>query len=173
MMKVLQILFLKFWGIFYVATPLLEECEDDTHTPEMGPWESSETLEILEFDYKGQNTSSWGVLHVIGKLLKCRCRKWLCMSHLDICSTSYGKKKGWATIKSRESTWPRCVQVECDTPLESSQGKLQVCFRPHPNWRFEQRVVNSQSPGSPNRDNFGTPPWESWDKKPLDVGAAE
>jgi hypothetical protein len=24
-----------------VATPLLEECEDDTHTPEMGTWESS------------------------------------------------------------------------------------------------------------------------------------
>jgi hypothetical protein len=33
------------------------------------------------------------------KLLKCRCRKWPCMSHLDICSTSYGKKKG------RKSNW--------------------------------------------------------------------
>jgi hypothetical protein len=29
-----------------VATPLLEECEDDTHTPEMGTWESSGTPEI-------------------------------------------------------------------------------------------------------------------------------
>jgi len=26
--------------------------------------------------------------------LKCRCRKWPRMGHLDICSTSYGKKKG-------------------------------------------------------------------------------
>jgi len=26
--------------------------------------------------------------------LKCRCRKWPRMDHLDICSTSYGKKKG-------------------------------------------------------------------------------
>jgi len=26
--------------------------------------------------------------------LKCRCRQWPCMSHLDICSTSYGQKKG-------------------------------------------------------------------------------
>jgi len=34
----------------------------------------------------------WGVLHDIGKLMKCRCRKWPCMIHLDICSTSYGKK---------------------------------------------------------------------------------
>jgi hypothetical protein len=36
-----------------VATPLLEECEDDIHTPEMGTWESFETPEILELDYKG------------------------------------------------------------------------------------------------------------------------
>jgi hypothetical protein len=26
-----------------VTTPLLEECEDDTHIPEMGTWESFET----------------------------------------------------------------------------------------------------------------------------------
>jgi len=34
-----------------------EECEDDIHTPEMGTWESSETLETSEFDYRVQNTS--------------------------------------------------------------------------------------------------------------------
>jgi hypothetical protein len=82
-----------------VATPLLEECEDDTHTPEMGTWESSGTPETSEFNCKGQNTSPWGVLHDIGKILKCRCRKWTRMSHLDIYNTSYGKKKG------RESNW--------------------------------------------------------------------
>jgi hypothetical protein len=27
--------------------------------------------------------------------------------------------------------------------------------------------MSSQSPGSSNRDNFGTPPWESQDKKPF------
>jgi hypothetical protein len=70
------------------------------------------------------------------------------------------------TTKSRESTWPRCVQVECNTSLKSSQGELQVFFRPQPNRRFEERVMNSQRPGSPNRDSFETPPWESWDKKP-------
>jgi hypothetical protein len=31
--------------------------------------------------------------------LKCRCPKWPRMSHLEICSTSYGRKKG------RESNW--------------------------------------------------------------------
>jgi hypothetical protein len=69
------------------------------------------------------------------------------------------------TTKSRESTQPRCVQVECDTSLESSRWELQVCFRPHPNQRSEQRVMTPKSGGSPNQDNFGTPPWESWDKK--------
>jgi hypothetical protein len=68
------------------------------------------------------------------------------------------------TTKSRESTRPRCVQVECDTLLESSQRKLQVCFKPHPNQRSEQRVMNSQSFDSPNRDNW------PWDKKPFGCG---
>jgi hypothetical protein len=35
-----------------------------------------------------------GVFYIIEKLSKCRYRKWARMGHLDICSTSYGKKKG-------------------------------------------------------------------------------
>jgi hypothetical protein len=35
-----------------VATPLLEECEDDTHTLEMGTWESFGTPKNLEFTKK-------------------------------------------------------------------------------------------------------------------------
>jgi hypothetical protein len=52
-------------------------------------------------------------------------------------------------------------------PLESSQGELQVCFRPHPNQRSEQEVMNAQSPESPNRDNFRTPLWKSREKEPF------
>jgi len=74
--------------------PSLRECGDETHTPEMGTWESSGTLEASEFDYRGQNPLHWGAFYIIGKLLKCRCRKWARMGHLDIFSTSYGKKKG-------------------------------------------------------------------------------
>jgi hypothetical protein len=40
-----------------VATPLLEECEDETHTPEMRTWESTETPGSSEFDCRGQDTS--------------------------------------------------------------------------------------------------------------------
>jgi len=39
------------------------------------------------------------VLYTIGKLLKRRCLKWACMTHLDIWHASYGQKKG------RESNW--------------------------------------------------------------------
>jgi hypothetical protein len=31
----------------------------------------------------------------------------------------------------------------------------------------------TESPKSPNWDSFGTSPWESWDKKPLEVGATK
>ncbi len=33
----------------------LKECEDGTHTPEMGTWESSKTPEKSGFNCKGQN----------------------------------------------------------------------------------------------------------------------
>jgi hypothetical protein len=113
-----------------VATPLRGECEDETHIPGMGTWESAMTLETSKFDFKGQNTLHCGVLYIIGNILKLRCLKWARMSHLDIYSTSYGEKKG------RESNCqfdyrplkvgnrPRCVQVKCNTPLESSQQEL-------------------------------------------------
>jgi hypothetical protein len=51
--------------------------------------------------------------------------------------------------------------------LESSQKELQDCFRPHPIRRSEQEVMDAQSPESPTRDNFGTPPWESREKVPF------
>jgi len=82
-----------------LSQPYLGECEDETHTPEMGIWESSGTPKISEFDCRGQNTLNLGVLYIIGNLLKCKCRKWPHMGHLDIFSTSYGKKK------SQESNW--------------------------------------------------------------------
>jgi len=82
-----------------VATPLWGKCEDETHTPKSGNLKSSGTPATSELDCRGQNTSPWGVLYIVGKALKFRCRKWARMSHSDICSTSYGQKKG------QESNW--------------------------------------------------------------------
>jgi hypothetical protein len=70
--------------IYSVVTPLWGKCEVATHTPENGTWESSRTPKNSKRDCRGQNTLPW---------------KWPRMSHLDICNTSYGRKKG------RESNW--------------------------------------------------------------------
>jgi hypothetical protein len=86
-------------GVNYVATPLWAKCEGEAHTPESGKLKSSRTPENLERDCRGQISSHMSVLGVIGKVLRCRCSKWPRMSHLDICSPSYGQKKG------RESNW--------------------------------------------------------------------
>jgi hypothetical protein len=83
----------------HVATPLWGKCEDETHIPKSGNLESSGTPTTSELDCRGQNNSPWGFLYIVGKALKCRCRKCPCMSHSNICSTSYGWKKG------RESNW--------------------------------------------------------------------
>jgi hypothetical protein len=147
----------------------------------MGTWESTGTPKTSEFDFKGQNTSHWGFLYIIAKLSRCKCRKWACMSHLDICSTSYDKKERprvklaiWLpTTKSQESTRPQCVQVNCNTPLKSSQWGLELFFRPHRNQRSTQEVMCLQSHGSPNCCNFRTPTWESQKKKPFRCGPVE
>ncbi len=61
--------------------------------------------ENSELDCRGQNTLHWGVLYTIGKVLKCKCQKWPPMSHSNICSTSYGRKKGQESNCQFDS-WP-------------------------------------------------------------------
>jgi hypothetical protein len=71
------------------------------------------------------------------------------------------------TTKNQESTQSRCVQVKCNTPLESPRGELQLWFRPRPDSSSGREVMNIQSHESPNRDSFGTPLWESREKEPF------
>jgi hypothetical protein len=85
----------------------------------VGGLESSGTPECLELDSKAQNTLHWGVLGVIGKVLKRRYRKWPRIGHLDICSSSYGQKKG------QESNW------------QFDSRPLKVGNRPFPDVRIE------------------------------------
>jgi len=56
--------------------------------------ESSGTPRNLEDDLRGQISWPWCFLYINGKVLKRRCPKWPRMGHLDICSPSYGQKKG-------------------------------------------------------------------------------
>jgi hypothetical protein len=70
------------------------KCENATHTPKSGKMESSGTFKNSEDDLKGQISLHWCVLYINGNFLKCRCPKWPRIGHLDICSSSYGQKKG-------------------------------------------------------------------------------
>jgi hypothetical protein len=115
------------------------------NTSKVGDLESSGTPECLEFDNKAQNTSHLGVLGVIGKGLKRRYRKWPRIGHLDICSPSYGQKKGRESTSSRPPNW------ECDTSLERSRRGLQVWFRPRCDQTSQLGVMSSQSPRTPPR----------------------
>jgi hypothetical protein len=110
--------------------------EDETPTPKVEDLESSGTPEWLELDSKGQNTSHWGVLGVIGKFLKCRCLKCPRIGHLDICSPSYGQKKG------RESN------------CQFDSRPLKVGNRPLPDLRLESVTWRWKDPDKGY--NFGS-----------------
>ncbi len=136
--------------------------------------ESSGTLECSELDSKGQNTSHWGVLRVIGKVLKRRYRKCPRIGNSDICSPSYGQKKG------RESKWQfdsrplkvgnRClpdIRFECatwswkdlDEGYNFGLDLVAIQLRSRELWQF--KVPESC------RDNFGTPFRESQQNVPF------
>jgi len=108
-LKLSQPYFGQVWG----WSPTLGKSED---------LESFGTPECLELDSKAQNTLRWGVLGVIGKVLKRTYRKWPCIGHLDICSPSYGQKKG------RESNW------------QFDSRPLKVGNRPLPDVRIESAI---------------------------------
>ncbi len=158
-----------------VTTPILRECEDEnSHSRNgnlgvhLGSRNFRKRLQGSKHLALGSSLYHWK------DLLKCRCLKWACMTHLDICNTSYGKTKG------RESNWqfdsqPQKVGNQLD-PCACRQsatylGKLltraTTCFRPHPDRRSKQRVIVLQNCGSLNLSSFGTPLWEFWDEKPF------
>ncbi len=114
------------------------KCENATHTPKDEKMESSRTPENSEDDLKGQISSSWCIFYINGKLLKRRCPKWPRIAHLDICSPSYGQKKGRESncqfdsrplkvgnrplpdIASRSATWIGKLSTRSTTLVQSS-----------------------------------------------------
>ncbi len=67
--------------------------------------ESQWTPEFLESYCRGQNPLDWRVPYIIGKILKLKCLKWACMTHLDTSNTRYGQKKGRESNCQFDS-WP-------------------------------------------------------------------
>jgi hypothetical protein len=167
-----------YFGQVWGWSPTLGKSED---------LEFSGTPECLELNSKAQNTLHWGVLGVIGKVLKRRYKKWPCIGHLDICSPSYGQKKG------RESNWQfdsRPLKVGNrplpDLRIESAIRRWKdldagykfcsdlVAIRRHSRELWAPKVPGLRS--GQFRDNFETPtresresgPWcVSWSKVPV------
>jgi hypothetical protein len=90
--------------------------KDETHTPKNGNLESSRTPENSKLDCRGQNTLHWGVIYTLENFLKFRCPNWLRMSHLDICSLSYGQKKG-RELNWQFDSWPLKVENQPESDI--------------------------------------------------------
>jgi hypothetical protein len=122
----------------------------------VGDLESFGTPECLEFDNKAENTSHWGVLGVIEKVLKHRYRKWPRIGNLDICSPSYGQKKG------QKSNW------------QFDSRPLKVGNRPLPDIRLEcatcrWKDLNEGYNFDLDLIAIGLCSWELWTFKVLGV----
>ncbi len=73
------------------------------------------------------------------------------------------------TTKSRESTWFLCVQATCNIPLESSQWRLQLFFKPHCDRRFSCKVMCPKVAKIPIVGISGLPLGNPGTKSDLDV----
>jgi hypothetical protein len=102
----------------------------------VGSWSPKWILESSEHNCRGQNPSTWRILYIIQKLLKCKCLKWAHITHLDIWSTSYDQEKGQESngtdlISSRAGNVRHIVgelSTRVTTLLETSL-QLEVCTR--------------------------------------------
>jgi hypothetical protein len=155
-----------------VTTPVWAKCEDETHTPKK--WELGVLLDSQKFRawFQGSKHLELESSLYRWKGLEVEMSKMALHEPFGHLQPKLWAKEGpkvklavwFPSTKSRESTWIRRQQVECNTTLKISQREIQYCFRPHPNRRSEQEIMDAQSIGSANRDNFGTPLWESREK---------
>jgi len=76
------------WGSHHIGSGEWESVREWTLTlPRQLPFwemESRWTSEILESNFRGQNSMACDVLYIIGNLLELRCLKWARIVHLDI-----------------------------------------------------------------------------------------
>jgi hypothetical protein len=163
---------------WHVATLTWSSVGVKPNTWKSGDLESFGTPECLELDSKGKNTSHWGVLGVIGKVLKRRYLKWPRIGHLDICSPSYGQKKGrelnWQfdsrplkvgnrplpDVRFESATWR---WKDLDEGYNFGLDLVAIQLRSRELWQFKVPEV----PSGQFRDNFGTPFQESREFVPF------
>ncbi len=75
-------------------TPTLAKCGGEAqHLEKLETWSPPGLPNVQSSTARG-NTLHWGVIGAIAKVLKRRYRKWPRIGNSDICSPSYGQKKG-------------------------------------------------------------------------------
>jgi hypothetical protein len=152
-----------YFGQVWGWSPTLGKSED---------LESPGTPECLELDSKAQNTSHWGVLGVIEKVLKHRYRKWPRIGHLDICRPNYGQKKGQESRPLKVGNRPLPdlrIESAISRWKDDNEGykfgldfvAIRLCSQ-----ELWAPKVPKLHPGQ-FRNNFGTPTWESREKEPF------
>jgi hypothetical protein len=76
---------------------IVGKCEGmNPHTPKWAPILRIEVMmdsQIFKKRFQELNLIGLKSFYTIGKLLKRKCLKWACMTHLNIYNTSYGRKK--------------------------------------------------------------------------------
>jgi hypothetical protein len=149
--------------------------------PKVGTW-SPLGLPQLQSSIAEAKTPCLEVFFIpLEKALKCRCPKLPHMSHLDICSTSYGQKKG------RESNWqfnfwPQKVKNRSDPNVcrwsatnhwkaleESYKFALDLILIRGLSWELWAPKVSGVQTGTISGLLFGSP----GNKSHLDAGATE
>jgi hypothetical protein len=126
-------------------------------------WSPKWTLESSNRNFKGQNPSIWRVFYIIEKLLKLRCLKWACITHLDIWNTSYDQKKGHGSNWQFDS---RPLKVKKRFDFLACRQRATYCWKAfNKGYNFSSDLIVSEV----YTRNYAPPKlqesqlWEFWD----------
>jgi len=107
------------------------------------------------------------------------CPKWPCMSHLDICSQSYGQKKGWESnwqfdsrpLKVGNRSFPNVCKQSAIGHWKALEESYNFGLDLTPIGGQSQEIWMSKVPKVQTQDSFGTPPWEFREKVSFRCGS--
>jgi len=109
--------------------------------------------------------------------LKCRCPKWPRMNHLNICSTSYGRKKGresnWQFDSRRQKVGNRLDSRACRQstthPWKALEKNYSFGLDLVPIRVWGEKLCASKVSRVQTRTDLGLHfgSWKSWDKEPF------
>jgi len=117
-------------GVTLTFSGMQESVREWAHTLPNGlPLWELEFQWIFEFsksNLKGQNSLDWNVPYTIGKILRLRCLKWVCMIHLTTYNISYDRRKSQES-KFQFDSWP--LKVKKHLELHACRWCATYCWK--------------------------------------------